>query len=74
MSAAAIAAALGDARREGRGWRCRCPLHQTRGLVLRDNPFRALIEMIGASTASAKSGRPKSHVAKQREGEIEDGK
>ena len=28
MSAAEIAHALGDARREVRGWRCRCPLHQ----------------------------------------------
>ena len=36
MSAADIAAALGDARCEGRGWRCRCPLHGGRSLVLRD--------------------------------------
>jgi putative DNA primase/helicase len=36
MTAAAIAAVLGDARREGRGWRCRCPLHGGRSLVLRD--------------------------------------
>ena len=27
MSAAGIAHALGDARRKGRTWRCRCPLH-----------------------------------------------
>jgi len=27
MTAADIAHALGDARREGRTWRCRCPLH-----------------------------------------------
>ena len=33
MSAADIAHALGDARREGRGWRCRCPLHQGRSLT-----------------------------------------
>jgi hypothetical protein len=31
-----VAAALGDARREGRGWRCRCPLHGGRSLSLRD--------------------------------------
>src|SRR6516165_7756980 len=37
MSAAEIAHALGDARREGRGWRCRCPLHQGRSLTLRDS-------------------------------------
>jgi putative DNA primase/helicase len=35
-AAATIAAALGDARREGRAWRCRCPLHSGRSLVLRD--------------------------------------
>lgn len=36
MTAAEIAAALGDARREGFGWRCRCPLHGGRSLTLRD--------------------------------------
>jgi len=36
VTAAKIAAALGDARREGRAWRCRCPLHGGRSLVLRD--------------------------------------
>src|SRR5215471_11796491 len=33
--AARIAAALGG-RRDGRGWRCRCPLHGGFSLVLRD--------------------------------------
>jgi putative DNA primase/helicase len=36
MNAAAIAATLGDARREGRAWRCRCPVHCGVSLVLRD--------------------------------------
>jgi hypothetical protein len=36
MNAASIAAALGNARREGRAWRCRCPLHGGCSLVLRD--------------------------------------
>src|SRR5262249_4270089 len=36
MNAADIAEALGGARREGRSWRCRCPLHGGRSLVLRD--------------------------------------
>src|SRR5262249_61887234 len=36
MSAAEIALVLGDARREGRAWRCRCPLHNGRSLTLRD--------------------------------------
>lgn len=37
MSAAAdIAAALGDAHREGHAWRCRCPLHGGCSLVIRD--------------------------------------
>jgi len=34
--AAEIATALGDARREGRAWRCRRPIHGGRSLVLRD--------------------------------------
>jgi len=34
MIAADIAVALGNARREGRGWRCRCPLHNARSLTL----------------------------------------
>ena len=36
MNSADIAAALGDARRDGRAWRCRCPLHGGRSLVIRD--------------------------------------
>jgi putative DNA primase/helicase len=32
----AVALALGEARREGTTWRCRCPLHGGRSLVLRD--------------------------------------
>jgi hypothetical protein len=36
MNAADIARALGDARREDPAWRCRCPLHGGRSLVLRD--------------------------------------
>jgi hypothetical protein len=36
MTAAEIAAVLGDGRREGRSWRCRCPLHGGRSLTLRD--------------------------------------
>jgi putative DNA primase/helicase len=36
MTAGDIAHTLGDARREGRGWRCRCPLDNGRSLILRD--------------------------------------
>jgi putative DNA primase/helicase len=36
MNAADIAAALGDPRREGRAWRCRCPLHGGHSLIVRD--------------------------------------
>jgi putative DNA primase/helicase len=44
MNAAAVAAALGDARREGGTWRCRCPLHGGRSLVLCDgNNGRLLV-------------------------------
>jgi putative DNA primase/helicase len=40
---ALIAHALGDARREGRGWRCRCPLHNGRSLTLRDGDGGCLL-------------------------------
>jgi putative DNA primase/helicase len=43
MTAADIAHALGDARREGRTWRCRCPLHGGRSLTLRDGDGGALL-------------------------------
>jgi putative DNA primase/helicase len=43
MSAAYMAHTLGDARREGRGWRCRCPLHGGRSLVLRDGDANRLL-------------------------------
>jgi putative DNA primase/helicase len=36
VTAADIAHTLGAARREGREWRCRCPLHGGRSLTLRD--------------------------------------
>jgi putative DNA primase/helicase len=36
ITAADIAYTLGGARREGREWRCRCPLHGGRSLTLRD--------------------------------------
>jgi hypothetical protein len=35
VSVAEIAQAFGDATREGRSWRCRCPLHGGRSLVLK---------------------------------------
>jgi hypothetical protein len=40
MNAAAIAAALGGARREGRAWRCR-PLHGRRTFLDRREPALA---------------------------------
>jgi putative DNA primase/helicase len=43
MNAANIAHALGDVRREGRGWRCRCPLHNRRSLTLRDGDGGCLL-------------------------------
>ena len=36
MMAAEIAGVLGDTRREGLAWRCRCPVHGGRSLTLRD--------------------------------------
>jgi putative DNA primase/helicase len=38
-----IAAALGNARREGRNWRCRCPVHGGCGLTLRDGRNELLV-------------------------------
>jgi putative DNA primase/helicase len=43
VSAAALAAALGDAQREGSAWRCRCPLHGGRSLLLRDGAAGCLL-------------------------------
>ena len=43
MSAASVAATLGGARREGRAWRCRCPLHGGRSLVVRDGHDGAVL-------------------------------
>jgi putative DNA primase/helicase len=36
VRAAEIAAQLGNARRNGRGWRCRCPIHDGVSLVITD--------------------------------------
>jgi putative DNA primase/helicase len=43
VTAAEIAAALGGARREGRHWRCICPLHAGASLALRDDRERLLV-------------------------------
>ena len=43
MIAAEIAARLGNARREGPDWRCRCPLHGGSSLTLRDGRARLLV-------------------------------
>jgi putative DNA primase/helicase len=43
MSAADIASALGEARRDGRFWRCRCPLHGGRSLEIRDGDVGRLL-------------------------------
>jgi putative DNA primase/helicase len=42
-SASVIAAALGQACREGSSWRCRCPLHGGRSLVIRDGASGRLL-------------------------------
>jgi putative DNA primase/helicase len=47
IAAAEIAAALGGARREGRGWRCHCPIHGGHSLVVRDGGERLLIKCWG---------------------------
>src|SRR5215472_4646334 len=47
MTAAEIAAALGNARREGRNWRCICTVHGGRSLALRNGRRRLLIKCWG---------------------------
>jgi putative DNA primase/helicase len=44
MSAAEIAASLGNAHREGRNWRCRCPLHNGTSLALCDGHRGLLVK------------------------------
>jgi hypothetical protein len=50
MTAAEIATVLGLAHRSGRWWRCRCPVHGSRGatLALRDGD-RALVAAWGGA-------------------------
>jgi len=43
MTAAEIAAALGNARREGRNWRCQCPAHGGSSLTLCNAPDGRLL-------------------------------
>jgi len=43
MNAQEIAIALGNATREGRNWRCRCPLHDGASLYLRDGQDKLLV-------------------------------
>jgi putative DNA primase/helicase len=47
IAAVDIASALGDARREGRGWRCRCPIHGGCSLVVSDGRGRLLVKCWG---------------------------
>jgi hypothetical protein len=54
MSAADVAALLGDARREAGGWRCRC--HGGRSLVLRDGEDGRLLATCWAGCNRASKG------------------
>jgi hypothetical protein len=51
MTAREIAAALGNARREGRDWRCQCPVHRGYSLTLRDGRDTLLVKCWGGCTA-----------------------
>ncbi len=53
MSAENIAHALGGARREGREWRCRCPLHGGRSLMIRDHAGELLVYCFGGCADGA---------------------
>jgi hypothetical protein len=63
MNAAAIAAAIGDAQREGCAWRCRCPLHGGRSLLLRDGAAGCvLVTCWGGCWAASSAGGIKNLV------------
>ena len=47
MSRAATVAAILEGRREGREWRCRCPLHGGRSLLIRDGKDGLLVTCFG---------------------------
>jgi putative DNA primase/helicase len=51
MTAREIASALGKARREGRDWRCQCPVHSGDSLTLRDGRDTLLVKCWGGCTA-----------------------
>lgn len=69
-AAEAIATALGDATREGRGWRCRCPIHGGVSLNVADgsdgrllvhcwvgcDPLAVLAELRGLGLSGGRSG------------------
>jgi len=51
MSAAEIAKAFGGAHRSGAWWRCRCPVHQSRGatLAVGDGERGMMVKCFGTS-------------------------
>jgi hypothetical protein len=51
-NASDIAQALGKACREGRNWRCVCPLHGGHSLVLRDGENALLVKCFGGNCAT----------------------
>jgi putative DNA primase/helicase len=52
MMAREVAAALGDVRREGHNFRCRCPVHKGRNLTLADGRNALLVKCWGGCDAS----------------------
>jgi hypothetical protein len=53
MKSAADIAAILEGRREGREWRCRCPLHGGRSLLIRDGQDGLLVKCFGGCDSSA---------------------
>jgi len=53
MFAAEIARALGDETREGNEWRCRCPVHGGRSLLLRDGKRGVVWHCFGGCSGAA---------------------
>ena len=50
-SARELAQTLGKARREGRNWRCICPVHGGHSLVLGDGENALLVKCFGGNCA-----------------------
>ena len=59
MTVADIARALGAARRSGPWWRCRCPVHESRGATLALRIGRGVFAESPMTALDALAGEPR---------------